>query len=139
MDTIITPHDHDVLAGRELSITNHPGNISFRMLIAHNLRAYTVADNRGKKSIVLQIIRTIQKTNPPGRFILLNKNTGLWNYMSNEKAYAKACQTLRDCQVRVDLLIVEVWVILVQGFCFNDLRFRNNFDCIELYFCNQKA
>ena len=44
----------------------------------------------------LEILRQIQRMEPPGRFLTKNYSTYEWDVVSQEKAREKVCQSLRD-------------------------------------------
>lgn len=108
MQIIITPHENDVISGRGQTTNAHPGNVSYRRIVADEHRAYSLTDNKGKKSIASQIISTIQNANPPGRFLCLDKNTGLWSRMHDERVLRKVCQRLREYQKHSDTSKIHI-------------------------------
>lgn len=93
---IMDPHDNDVIGGRGNGANNHHGNIAYRKLVAMEYNRYIAGSNESKKIIAWQIIDKIKKTNPPGRFLIQDKNTGLWGCMHDEHTLKKVCQRLRE-------------------------------------------
>lgn len=92
------PHPHDVLSGRGGRINSHPGNVRFREIVDANKRRYL--DPRTKKvdkaRIAARIVSDIRSSDPPGRFLKVDPDTGLWVEIGDEKAWKKTGQALRE-------------------------------------------
>lgn len=64
-------HDHDVLSGRGVNISGHPGNQRYRTLILTRkdgdyCEKYTTSE---KRAVAEEIIKHIHSLDPPGRFL----------------------------------------------------------------------
>jgi hypothetical protein len=102
----IVVNDHDVLCGRGVNISQHPGNERFRALV--NTRtdesyctSFTTSE---KRALADEIINHIQLLDPPGRFLKRSGRSqssrglnGPWEELSPKECIKKACQALRDC------------------------------------------
>jgi len=99
----IVVHDHDILSGRGVGISQHPGNERFRTLISSSYRdkSYcTSYSRREKMALANEIIAHIENLNPPGRFVKRrsdNRNNGSWSTLSKKEVVKKTIQALRDC------------------------------------------
>ena len=95
--TITDPNKNDVLCGRGWRINSHVGNVQFRSIIQSKKFEYLVQTTpAGKILIVNGILNTIRAQNPAGRFLQLDKNTGLWFEIGDAQAYTKTGQGLRE-------------------------------------------
>jgi hypothetical protein len=103
---LINVHDHDVLCGRGVNISQHAGNERFRSLV--NTRqdpSYcTTFTTSEKQALAEEIVTHICNLDPPGRFLKRNGRTqsnrglaGPWEELSHRECIKKACQALRDC------------------------------------------
>jgi hypothetical protein len=99
----IVVHGHDVLNGRGVIISQHPGNERFRALIRSRsdpnyCSEYTTSQ---KDAVALDIIAHIQKLNPPGRFLFWQERTrgseAKWAVLSPDKILDKTKNAVRDC------------------------------------------
>ena len=97
MNTVIIPNDNDVLSGRGNARNKHPGNVSFRALVATHKDHYCdhKTTNNEKSRIVLRIIDQVINGNTPGRF-LIESSSGNWQYLDSEARLKKTAQALRD-------------------------------------------
>ena len=96
--TITDLNKNDVLCGRGGRINSHVGNVQFRSIIQSKKSEYLVPNTpAGKALIVTGIVNTIRAQNPAaGRFLQLDKNTGLWFEIGDAQAYTKTGQGLRE-------------------------------------------
>ena len=62
-------HFNDVLSGRGATVNAHPGNKRFRSLCADRKAEFEVATNVRKREIALDVVESVLRWNPPGRFI----------------------------------------------------------------------
>jgi hypothetical protein len=103
---LINVHNHDVLCGRGVNISQHPGNERFRALV--NTRqdpSYcTTFTTSEKQALAEEIVNHIRDLDPPGRFLKRNGRTqsnrglaGPWEELSHRECIKKTCQALRDC------------------------------------------
>mmetsp|Transcript_22530 Transcript_22530/g.49104 ORF Transcript_22530/g.49104 Transcript_22530/m.49104 type:complete len:360 (+) Transcript_22530:331-1410(+) len=96
-ETVKEPHPNDVLCGRGGSINSHAGNERFRTLVEKRKRVYLTARfKREKRLIACSIVSEIRALKPPGRFLQLDKKSGLWKDIGDEKARDKTSQALRE-------------------------------------------
>lgn len=118
----VVPNENDVLCGRGVNISQHPGNERFRTLVNAKLEAALssfhgdpeAAAALEKRDVAEGIIAHIKGLDPPGRFLrreampgrrssTRGKNgsgldlSGTWRVLSDREAIKKACQALRDC------------------------------------------
>ncbi len=103
---LIEVTDHDVLNGRGVNISQHPGNERFRALV--NTRqdtsycsGFTTSE---KRALAEEIVAHIRNLDPPGRFLKRpgrSQNSrglnGPWEELSHRECIKKTCQALRDC------------------------------------------
>ena len=92
----ITPTCNDVLNGRGKFIHTWQGNIYYRDLIRHYKLEYVVATPEEQKNIGQRVISTIRGLNPSGRFLEMNKGSGAWCDIGDERALFKIRQALRE-------------------------------------------
>jgi hypothetical protein len=91
----IVPTARDVVMGRGKSIDLHPGNVSFRKLIAMHRTSYKAGNNvRHKRSIAELVLAKVIDCG--GRF--LNKGKGGFHIISMCQAIEKIKQALREKQ-----------------------------------------
>merc|ERR1719253_735668 len=95
-DYVILPTSNDVLNGRGKSIHAWHGNVLYRNLIQYYKLEYIVASPEEQKNIANRIIGTIRGLTPVGRFLDMDKNTGTWCDIGNDKALFKVRQALRE-------------------------------------------
>ena len=97
LKNIITPSQNDVLLGRGASTNNHHGNKYFRNVVKQHQDGYLVAKNNFEKYITtMEILKNIRSLNPPGRFILKDATSKLWNDVGDDKSRRKISQALRE-------------------------------------------
>lgn len=98
--------DHDVLKGRGVHISSHPGNKRFRALVQarYDGRYCSGFSTSEKKALGEEIVVHIQSLTPPGRFLKREGRChsargldGPWEEMTGKESIKKACQALRDC------------------------------------------
>jgi hypothetical protein len=92
----IEPRDNDVLYGRGFAISNHPGNQRYRSLVCTLKSEYDVAPKVLKGVYSNRIVQSIYSLDPPGRFLRMNRSSGLWEEVDEDNACDKARQALRD-------------------------------------------
>lgn len=103
---LIEVTDHDVLCGRGVNISQHPGNERFRALVntrqdASYCSGFTTSE---KRALAEEIVAHIRNLDPPGRFLKrLGRSQssrglhGPWEELSHRECIKKTCQALRDC------------------------------------------
>jgi len=98
MQSIITPHEHDILAGRGNQVNRHIGNVFYRDLVREKKAAYTslFCCYTEKKKIISEIFEKIESRNPPGRFLMKERESGLWTIMDYKTILKKIGQALRE-------------------------------------------
>lgn len=97
-------NDVDVLCGRGAITNYHVGNVRFRNLVKSYKPQYLAVPKMRKAAIAQEIVDTIRKTDPPGRFLQLSSDSGGWVEISNEKAREKTSQALREGTAEVKSL-----------------------------------
>ena len=95
-NTIVTPHDHDVLSGRGNFVNYHAGNEHFRGLVRKHKVAYVACPKPQKGKFSRMIVEEIRSRNPPGRFLKQDLATKLWYDIGEKKALDKTRQALRE-------------------------------------------
>ena len=102
----IVVNDHDVLCGRGVNISQHPGNERFRALVnTRTDESYCTTFTTGeKRALAEEIVNHIKSLDPPGRFLKRcgrsHSSRGLsgpWEELTQKECIKKACQALRDC------------------------------------------
>lgn len=88
--------DSDVLFGRGGLTNSHPGNRRFRDIILLHRPDYIRAIKIEKPNVARRIVRAIRCSDPPGRFLKKNKETGLWYDVGDKHAAEKTSQALRE-------------------------------------------
>lgn len=99
------PGDHDCLNGRGGGTNHHPGNIKYRKFIDDRKATYKALNRSDKSLLSSQLVQKWRTQNPPGRFLKLNDETGLWDDIGDEEATKKVSQSLRE--KRTSKLAVE--------------------------------
>lgn len=99
------PHANDVLYGRGGGTNHHPGNKRYRQMVEDRKVEYVACKRLDKPLVALGIIREWRGQKPPGRFLKMDDNTGLWNDVGDKKAREKTSQALREKapQIRLEL------------------------------------
>lgn len=92
----IMPADNDALNGRGKSTNCWKGNTCYRDLIQCCKLECIAAAPEEQKNIATRIISTIRGLNPSGRFLKINKGSGTWSDIGDEKAIFKVRQALRE-------------------------------------------
>jgi len=82
--------------GRGKSTYAWQGNSYYRDLIQYYKLEYIVAKPDEQKNIARRIITTIRGLNPAGRFLEMDKDSGTWCDIGDEKALFKVRQALRE-------------------------------------------
>jgi len=89
--------NNDVLCGRGGLTNHHPGNVFFRRMVRMRQEDYLRASKRDKAGVARDIVDTIRKLDPPGRFLKKDStNPGMWVEIGNRKAREKTSQALRE-------------------------------------------
>lgn len=89
--------NNDVLCGRGGLTNHHPGNVFFRRMVRMRQEDYLRASKRDKAGVARDIVDTIRKLDPSGRFLKKDKNKpGQWVEIGNRKAREKTSQALRE-------------------------------------------
>lgn len=96
MNSILNPHEHDVLSGRGNFVNYHPGNEHFRALVRKHKVAYVACPKPQKGKFSRLIYDEIRALNPPGRFLKQDAATKLWYDIGEKKALDKTRQALRE-------------------------------------------
>ena len=90
------PHASDVLCGRGGSSNRHLGNIHFRELVAANKRVYVGLTKKQKMMVARNIVEAVKGTDPPGRFLAKDSDTGLYYDIGLPRSLEKTSQALRE-------------------------------------------
>mmetsp|Transcript_38478 Transcript_38478/g.70939 ORF Transcript_38478/g.70939 Transcript_38478/m.70939 type:complete len:329 (+) Transcript_38478:230-1216(+) len=83
----------DVLLGRGVATTRHPGNQRFRSIVSQHCELYATSTKKQKMIISRSIVAKIQTE---GKFLVKEANTGLWHEVDDRRALEKTAQALRD-------------------------------------------
>ena len=95
-EPVMEPHVHDVLCGRGGLTNHHPGNSWYRRLVRSNRPLYRTSPKHTKLLVAKAIVHHVQSQNPPGRFLEVQRSSGLWLPVSYKKAVDKTSQGLRE-------------------------------------------
>ena len=82
-------NENDVLCGRGGKTNTHPGNIYFREQVNKLRKRYKDSGRTEKPTIAKEVVDTIRKLDPPGRFLKQDKKTGLYNDIGDAEAIIK--------------------------------------------------
>lgn len=75
----------------------HPGNLKYRKMVEENKHAYKAATRLQKATMSMQRVKDWRtQQDPPGRFLKLNEETGLWDDVGDDDARVKCAQALRE-------------------------------------------
>lgn len=85
---------NDVLCGRGGATNNHPGNMSYRKLVADYQTEYLAARKKEKAVIARRIVASIKESG--GRFLKHNDQSDVWVEVPIKKATEKTSQALRE-------------------------------------------
>jgi hypothetical protein len=89
-------HSNDVLCGRGGSSNRHLGNMHFRELVAANKKTYVSLTKKQKMLVARKIVDTVHNTEPPGRFLAKDLDSGLWYDIGLPRSLEKTSQALRE-------------------------------------------
>lgn len=95
-DDLIEPEVHDVISGRAQGISHHPGNEYYRYLIRKYKVRYVSSTSTEKKKIIKDLVKIVENQSPPGRFLKIIPETGMYIQMSYNEAKKKIGQALRE-------------------------------------------
>ncbi|KAL3921791.1 MAG: hypothetical protein SGILL_002560 [Bacillariaceae sp.] len=90
------PHHNDILCGRGGSSNRHLGNIHFRELVAANKKVYVGLTKKQKMMMARSIVDTVKGTDPSGRFLAKDSDTGLYYDIGLPRSLEKTSQALRE-------------------------------------------
>jgi len=90
------PHSNDVLYGRGGGTNHHPGNKRYRKIVEGRKVDYVNSKRLDKPLVALEIIKEWRAQVPPGRFLKIDDDTGLWHDVGDRKAREKTSQALRE-------------------------------------------
>ena len=96
IEVVVTPHDNDVLSGRGGNVNSHPGNKRFRDYVFAQRNLYAATPRNRKPAFAKLIVNTIRNLDPPGRFLMQDKETKLWYDIGDKMAWKKTRQALRE-------------------------------------------
>lgn len=95
-ESIVMPHENDILFGRGGKNNKHVGNERLRQMARDSIFTYKAASKKGKSQISRSIVSAIHNLRPSGRFLKRDFNTGLWVEVDDDTAREKTSQALRD-------------------------------------------
>ena len=78
------------------STNHHPGNKRYRKLVESRKCDYVNSKRLDKPLVAFEIIREWRGQDPPGRFLKLDDEAGLWYDVGDKKAREKTSQALRE-------------------------------------------
>jgi len=93
---------NDVLcggSGEGVLAIRHEGNKRFLKALESEMEDFHKSDDRGKLRIAQQ---AVEHSNPRGRFLAYNPETGLWHQLMREKAWFKSLRTFLKRLQRID-------------------------------------
>mmetsp|Transcript_2558 Transcript_2558/g.3728 ORF Transcript_2558/g.3728 Transcript_2558/m.3728 type:complete len:295 (+) Transcript_2558:3-887(+) len=91
-------NENDVICGGAgegiLLSSKRPGNLKFRRHIHSKLKQFMISKGKISKVQLAQCaVSSVNEATPKGRFLSMNKMTGLWCEVRQEKAWSKAIRT----------------------------------------------
>eukprot|EP00554_Chaetoceros_debilis_P016789 CAMPEP_0194126272 /NCGR_PEP_ID=MMETSP0150-20130528/59900_1 /TAXON_ID=122233 /ORGANISM="Chaetoceros debilis, Strain MM31A-1" /LENGTH=929 /DNA_ID=CAMNT_0038820125 /DNA_START=357 /DNA_END=3147 /DNA_ORIENTATION=- len=92
-------HQNDVLCGKGNSVNRHVGNIQLRTIVSELKYEYVATPRKEKQVFSKVIVKKIRSMNPPGRFLMKDESTGLWNDIGDagpKGAWSKTRMVLRE-------------------------------------------
>ena len=95
-DIVDSPRENDVLFGRGGNVYKHPGNQTFRSLVASNKAIYLTCSVDTKKKLAESIVLALETQDPPARFIQTDQTSGKWVIVDRRRAVSKTSQALRE-------------------------------------------
>lgn len=95
---IKNPNKNDVLSGRGGGVNGHCGNQRYRILVNSMKTEYLDPRTRKmeKTHFAAKVVRTVRQSTPPGRFLKLDPDTGMWHEIGDKAACRKTGQALRE-------------------------------------------
>lgn len=75
---------------------HHPGNKRYRKLVEARKVDYVNSKRLDKPLVALDIIKMWRSQKPPGRFLKIDEDSGLWHDVGDKKAREKTSQALRE-------------------------------------------
>lgn len=91
------PNCNDVKLGRGGGTNTHNGNKLLRKKVEELFDDYNHRNEQGAKTVIAQnIITSLNKLDPPGRFVKKESSTGKWYEVGNNEALEKTAQTFRN-------------------------------------------
>ena len=98
--SIVKSHEsNDVLLGRGHGVSSWPGNVAFRHTVWKYREQYMNARRSDKREIGRMVTMEMKSLN--GRFLIFNPKTGNFHEISEKRAEDKACQSLREKDVKI--------------------------------------
>jgi hypothetical protein len=96
LGTTETPGPFDILLGRGKQHTGHPGNERLQTLLNMHSVRYNATASRNEKTLITQeIVRSIQTSDPPGRFLKFDKEANGWVEVDAAAARIKVSHAIR--------------------------------------------
>ncbi|KAL7528280.1 hypothetical protein ACHAXR_002360 [Thalassiosira sp. AJA248-18] len=93
------PTCSDVLIGRGQGAQRHPGNAKYRTLVLSNKGLYAKCPRSDKSKISKGIVAAVRELG--GRFLELDKQSGIYRDIGDKKAYEKTSQALPEGQSKI--------------------------------------
>jgi hypothetical protein len=98
--SIVQSHEKaDVIFGRGNGASSWPGNVAFRHTVWKYREQYMNARRRHKREIGRIVMLEMRRLN--GRFLIIDPKTGSYHEVSEKRAEDKACQSLREKNVKM--------------------------------------
>ena len=91
-------HTNDVIFGKGNGAASWPGNVAFRHIVWKYRQQYTLSRSCDKREIGRAVTQEMKSIN--GRFLMINPKTGNYHEVSQKRAEDKACQSLRQKNVK---------------------------------------
>jgi hypothetical protein len=99
VNLVQTPHENDILCGKEKHCIIHPGTRRYRQFIdAYQPRYREAANKNDKMEITKEIVLTLGRT---GRFLRYNKETQTYEELSHLESRDKTSHALRTACKRI--------------------------------------
>ena len=91
--SVVAPTPRDVLLGRGKPYQDFIGNIRFGLLVDQYLDRHNMAPKFEKTILSMSVVQTVKNRN--GRFLKKNKETDMWDVVSDDAARDKVAHAFR--------------------------------------------
>ena len=112
VEGIYRPHQHDVIVWPSKNTMQHAGNTFWRHLVLNLKPKYDASPTETKALLSKLIVKVVREDqSPPGRFLALDKLTGLYNDIGDDQAIFQTSASFGTIHKRVGGGAVPDWNI----------------------------